>query len=160
MNYIIRPIKPDDNPALARIIRTTLEEFGANHPGTVYFDKKTDYLYELFKKERSYYFVAETEGKVAGGAGIFPTHGLPEDTCELVKMYLVKDARGYGLGKQLLSLCMQKALKLGYKKMYLETMPELKQALGLYHSFGFRPLTAPMGSSCHYGCQIWMYREL
>jgi len=31
----IRPIQPEDNPAIARIIRSVLEEFGANKPGTV-----------------------------------------------------------------------------------------------------------------------------
>ena len=34
---------------LAQIIRTSLAEFGANKPGTVYFDPTTDALYELFQ---------------------------------------------------------------------------------------------------------------
>jgi putative acetyltransferase len=36
------------NTAIAAIIRAALEEFGANKPGTVYFDSSTDALYELF----------------------------------------------------------------------------------------------------------------
>ena len=34
----IRTIQPLDNPVLAKIIRSALTEFGADHPGTVYFN--------------------------------------------------------------------------------------------------------------------------
>ena len=43
----IRNIRPEDNPHLANIVRTTLAEFGANKPGTVYFDPTTDALYDF-----------------------------------------------------------------------------------------------------------------
>lgn len=85
---IIRNIQPTDNPFLSKIIKNALEEFGANHPGTVYYDASTDSLSELFKQKGSAYFVAELAGEIVGGGGIFPTEGLPADTCELVKMYL------------------------------------------------------------------------
>ena len=41
---ILHPIQPSDNAAIAKIIRDTLTEFGAAHPGTVYYDKTTDTL--------------------------------------------------------------------------------------------------------------------
>ena len=47
MNIVIRPIEPADNPALAALIRSTLEEFAVAHPETVYFDPATDALYEF-----------------------------------------------------------------------------------------------------------------
>ena len=94
----LRTIRQDDNPVLAGIIRSTLEEFGANHPGTVYFDESTDHLYEVFNSApRSVYFVAVYKETIVGGGGIFPSAGLPADTCELVKMYLLPVARGIGL---------------------------------------------------------------
>jgi putative acetyltransferase len=86
---IIRPLALKDNAQIAKLIRDTLAEFGANHPGTVYFDPTTDHLFELFSREGSMYNVAEWKGRVVGGCGIFPTDGLPSDTCELVKMYLL-----------------------------------------------------------------------
>ena len=58
---VIRPIEPNDNVALAKVIRDTLTEFGANKPGTVYFDPTTDALYELFRTPGSFYFVAHIE---------------------------------------------------------------------------------------------------
>ena len=101
-NVVIRSIQPADNPFLAKIVRDTLAEFGANHPGTVYYDDTTDALYELFEKEGAGYFVATLDDKVVGGGGIYPTDGLPADTCELVKMYLLPEARGFGLGRTLI----------------------------------------------------------
>jgi len=157
----IRLIQQSDNPALAIIIRTTLTEFGANHPGTVYFDAATDALFELFQKPRSVYYVAETDnGKIVGGGGIFPTEGLPQDTCELVKMYLLPEERGKGLGGLIIEKCLQTAKELGFKQIYIESMPELEKALKVYERFGFNYLSAPMGSSGHFGCELWMIRAI
>jgi putative acetyltransferase len=156
----IREIRPADNAALAKIVRNTLAEFGANHPGTVYYDATTDALYELFQKEKAKYFVAELNGSIAGGGGIYPTDGLPHDTCELVKMYLRPEGRGIGLGKTLIEKCINAARENGFSNIYLETMPELKQALNVYHKFGFEYLKGPMGNSGHTGCSLWMLKKL
>src|SRR5574339_600577 len=126
----IRNIQQQDNPVLAKIVKDTLAEFAANHPNTVYYDPTTDALYQLFQKDRSQYFVAELDGQVVGGGGIYPTDGLAEDT------------------------------ENGYKKIYLETMPELKQALKVYEKFGFEYLKGPMGNSGHTGCSLWMLKKL
>jgi len=160
MNYpVIRSIKPADNPALAKIVRDTLTEFGANHPGTVYYDPTTDALYELFQKTGAGYFVATINDKIVGGAGIYPTDGLPSGTCELVKMYLLPEARGIGLGRTLIEKSLSFAKETGYKQMYLESMPELKQALKVYEKFGFAYLKGPMGNSGHTGCSLWMLKK-
>ena len=155
----IRSIQRADNPFLAKIVRDTLTEFGANHPGTVYYDPTTDALYELFQKKGAGYFTATLSGKVVGGAGIYPTDGLPADTCELVKMYLLPEARGMGLGKTLIEKNLSFAREKGYERVYLETMPELKQALKVYEKFGFEYLKGPMGNSGHTGCSLWMLKK-
>jgi len=158
---MIRPIEPRDNAAMAAIIRRSLEEFGANKPGTVYYDDTTDHLFELFEStQNSAYFIAELDGRLLGGAGIFPTEALPEGTCELVKMYLSADARGMGLGRRMINLCLEKAKENGFRSVYLETMPELKKAVSVYEKFGFHYLDSPMGNSGHCGCDIWMLKEL
>jgi len=160
MNFNIRRIKPSDNPIIADIIRATLKEYGANHPGTVYYDPTTDALFELFQKERSTYNIAELDGEIVGGGGIYPTDGLPVDTCELVKMYLLPKARGIGLGKKMIEQCLQQAKENGFSKVYLETMNELKPALKVYERMGFVYLDGPMGNSGHFGCPLWMLRSL
>ena len=49
---------------------------------------------------------------------------------------------------------------MGYKKMYLETMPELTIAIPMYEKFGFTYLPAAQGSSGHTGCEVWMIKNL
>jgi len=146
---------------LAKIIRDTLTEFGANHPGTVYYDASTDALFELFQKMRSAYYISEApDGKIVGGGGIYPTEGLPGDTCELVKMYLLPEARGKGLGRLIIEKCLQTAREYGFEKVYIESMPELRQALKVYELFGFNYLSAPIGNGGHFGCKLWMVKTL
>lgn len=157
---IIRTILPEDNKTLAKIIRNSLEEFKANKPGTVYFDDTTDNLSEVFKTPNSIYFVAEADGVLLGGGGIYPTQNLPAGTCELVKLYLSNAARGKGIGKLLMEKCFIAAKDLGYKKMYLETMPELNIAVPMYEKMGFTYLQSPQGNSGHGGCDIWMIKDL
>ena len=160
MQPVIRPIEPRDNSAIAVVIRAALAEFGANKPGTVYFDESTDHLFELFRQPGSMYFIAEWQGQVVGGAGIYPTEGLPAGCCELVKMYLTPAARGTGLGRTLISLCLETARDLGFRQVYLETMPELRKAVTVYEKFGFRYLEGPLGNSGHFGCDVWMLKDL
>lgn len=160
MNITIRSIQKTDNPFLSKIVKDTLKEFGANHPNTVYYDATTDTLYELFQTNGAAYFVAELDNEIVGGGGIYPTDGLPADTCELVKMYLLPHARGTGLGRTLIEKSLAFAKEAGYKNIYLETMPELKQALNVYAKFGFEYLKGPMGNSGHTGCSLWMLKSL
>ena len=156
----IRNIEPSDNVAIAAVIRNALAEFGANKPGTVFFDPTTDHLFELFKAPGSVYFVAEKNGIILGGCGIFPTEALPEKTCELVKLYLDKAARGTGLGKALLLKAMDWAKANGYDQVYLESMPELSKAVSIYEKVGFEKLNNALGNSGHCGCDIWMLKKL
>ena len=158
--FFIRLIEPADNADLAIIIRDALTEFGADKPGTVYFDDSTDHLYELFQQQKGIYHVAVLNNTIVGGGGINPTTGLAADTCELVKLYLAPSARGKGIGKAVIEQCLIAAKKAGYKKVYLETMPELISAIPLYEQFGFTYLTGPLGNTGHTGCDIWMIKLL
>ena len=156
----IHALRKEDNPAIAAIIRSVLKEFKANRPGTVYYDPTTDDLFTLFSKPGSEYWILEADGKITGGSGVYPTEGLPVGCCELVKLYLLPEFRGKGYGKLLIEKCFESAAKFGYKQVYLETMPELKMAMGLYEQCGFTYLDGPMGNSGHFGCNIWMLKEL
>lgn len=159
-NIIIRKIEFNDNKEIASIVRAALAEFGANKPGTVYFDDTTDHLFELFQQPGSTYFVAHDGTKLLGGAGIYPTEGLPQQTCELAKMYLCAEARGQGLGKALIEKCLEFARGYGYLQAYIETMPELRKAVSIYEKFGFEYLNGPLGNSGHFGCNVWMLKNL
>ncbi len=160
LSLTIRPISKEDNPMIATIIRSCLTEFGANKPGTVFYDKTTDQLFELFQENGAAYFIAEQEDKIVGGGGIFPSPGLPAGTCELVKMYLLPESRGTGIGATLMNKCMSMAKELGFVSMYIETLPELKKAISVYEKFGFSYLDKPLGDTGHFGCSVWMLKSL
>ncbi len=156
----IRQIQAEDNVAIASIIRAALKEFGADRPGTVYYDDTTDHLFELFQTPKSIYFIASLNEEIIGGGGLFPSPGLPDGTCELVKMYLKPEARGNGVSSKIIQLCIEAAHELGYKKIYLESMPELSTALKIYEKKGWKYLSGPMGNTGHTGCGLWMLLEL
>jgi putative acetyltransferase len=159
-SVIIHPISAENDAQIASIIRQVLKEHGADKPGTVYYDSSTDHLSELFTTPGSTYFLVFVNNHLVGGGGIYPTVGLPAKTCELVKMYLLPEARGQGIGSMLIKKCLTAAKEMGYQYCYLETMPELKNALQVYAKNGFEYLPGPMGDSGHHGCTLWMLKQL
>jgi len=160
MSVTIRKISTQDDAALASIIKKTFDEFGLPKEGTVYADKATDHLSEVFQDAGSVYFIAEEDGTVLGGCGLYPTAGLPAGCVELVKYYLAETARGKGLGKLLLDTCLEEAKNLNYAQVYLESFPSLKAAIGIYKTYGFKQLDAALGNSGHFACNIWMLKDL
>lgn len=161
MSLTIRKNKREDNEILAKIIRGSFHDFEVkNTSGTVYTDQTTDDLFSLFQTEKSALFVAEDDGLILGCCGIFPTDNLPEDTTELAKFYLSKEARGKGIGKLLLEKCVETAKNFGYKKLYLESIPEFSKAVSIYEKQGFHYLEKPLGNSGHSGCDLWMIKNL
>ena len=160
MSLTIRKIGSRDDLQLAIIIKNTFDEFQLPKEGTVYADKTTDHLSTVFEEPGSVYLIAEEDGKVLGGCGIFPTSGLPNGCVELVKFYLSEHARGKGLGKLLLDETIKAAKSLKYTHMYLESFPSLAAAIAIYNTYGFKKLDAPLGNSGHFACNVWMLKEL
>lgn len=155
-----RNIEESDNKELAGLIRSVFREFHIERPGTVYFDPSTDNLSELFKAPGSVYWIAEENGKMLGGCGIFPTPGLPEGCAELVKFYLLAPWRGRGIGRALMERCFESAKLTGYSQLYLESLPELDKAVSMYIKSGFKHIPHALGNSGHFGCNIWMVKDL
>lgn len=161
MPVTIRNISPADNAALAAIIRNTFDEFDTvPKTGTVYSDPETDHLSDLFQAPGSAYYIAEEDGIILGGCGLFPTAGLPDGCVELVKYYLSSAARGKGLGRTLMEQTFEGARALGYKEIYLESFPDFTKAISIYEKAGFHYLDKPLGNSGHFACTVWMLKPL
>ncbi len=156
----LRLIKEVDNAAIATVIRSVLREHGVDRPGTVYTDKATDELYYHFLDEHASYWIAELNGKIVGGCGVFPTSGLPAGCVELVKLYVLNEARGNGIGAKLMNKSIEFARENGFNQVYLETMPELDNAVNLYKKLGFKMINERLGDSGHFACKIWMVKDL
>lgn len=151
----IRPIGPDDDAAMAAIIRTVMPEFGAGGAGFAIHDPEVDWLSRAYARPRCAYFVVERDGMVLGGAGVAPLEGGSQDICELRKMYFLPQARGLGAGTAMIQTCLQAARGFGFAQCYLETLDGMDAAVRLYQKTGFRRLAAPLGATGHGGCDRW-----
>lgn len=156
----IRPIEPRDEAAMASIIRTVMTEFGAVGEGYSINDAEVDEMYAAYSGPGAAYWVVERDGRVLGGAGFGPLAGGDAVTCELKKMYLVGEARGLGLGRRLIELCLDGARRAGYARCYLETLEHMAAARRLYEGYGFERLGGPLGATGHTSCNGWYLLEL
>lgn len=156
----IRPIRADDDAAVAAIIRTVMPEFGACGSGFAINDPEVDWMSRAYAQPRCAYFVVELDGRVVGGGGVAPLEGGDAQTCELRKMYFLPEARGRGAGAQLMARCLDAARGFGFRRCYLETLTGMDAAMRLYERGGFRRIDAPMGDTGHGGCNTFYLREL
>jgi putative acetyltransferase len=158
--YEIGPIKLEDDPAMARIIRTVLASFEMTGPGSAIRDPEVDVMTSAYADSGSAYYVIRRAGKVVGGAGFGPLSEEDGTIAELRKMYLLPEARGCGMGRRLLSHVLDQARAAGYRRMYLETIRRMTAARQLYESFGFEELEGPLGCTGHNDCEVWYAMDL
>ncbi|MBC7747866.1 MAG: GNAT family N-acetyltransferase [Methylotenera sp.] len=159
-NYSIRKINKEDNQEVAALIRAVFDELSIPKVGTAYEDPYLDFMYEEYSKPRSVYYVVENNGRIIGCAGIAPLENEAEIICELQKMYFLPETRGLGIGAEMMAVCLQSARNFGFESCYLETMPFMLDAQKLYKKVGFEYISAPMGSTGHVSCPIWMLKNL
>lgn len=157
---LLRPIRRDDDPEMARIIREVMTEVGATGAGSGFHDAEVDAMSRAYGPDRAVYYVLEESGRLIGGAGIAPLPGADDDVCELRKMYVRPGGRNRGLGRALMERCLDGARRLGYRKVYLETLDSMHQARALYAKHGFVPVDRPMGNTGHSGCNRWFLKIL
>jgi putative acetyltransferase len=75
-------------------------------------------------------------------------------------MYFKKEARGKGLGKKMIQLCIDYAKNNDFQMCYIETMPNMLSAQKLYKSIGFEYIDKPLGNTGHSSCPVWMIKTL
>lgn len=157
--FVMRPIRPSDDAAVADIIRTVMPEFGADGPGFALHDTEVAAMHAAYARPGAAYFVVEVAGTVLGGGGIAPLDGV-EGVCELRKMYFKPGLRGLGAGTALIARCLHAARRLGYRQCYLETLTGMDAAQALYERAGFQRIPEAMGATGHFGCNRFYLRAL
>jgi putative acetyltransferase len=67
---------------------------------------------------------------------------LEDGICEIKRLYVRHDFRGEGAGRALVEAVIEQARTMGYRKMRLDTLPNMLEAQKLYKDLGFREIPA------------------
>jgi len=103
------------------------------------FEQELKELPGEYSEPRGCILLARVETKLAGCVALRP---LSSDICEMKRMYVRPSFRGQGLGRTLAENIIAEARKRRYRRMRLDSLSSMKEALFLYQSLGFVPIDA------------------
>ena len=139
----ISAIEPNEEEAVSNLIKSAMSDFDQSTELVSAIMRRVEHLKTAYSMPGSTYFVARDKmnGNIpVAGAGIGSFHGLPltEGMGEVRDLVVNPDYRGKSLGTKLIYTCIEQAKEFGYKKLYLETTPQMKPAQKLFMRVGFR----------------------
>ena len=82
----------------------------------------------------------ETDGGDSAPVAMGGIKSLGEGRAELKRMYVVEEARGRGIARELLERLEDDARSLGYRELWLETGLPQFEAMAMYESSGYEPI--------------------
>jgi putative acetyltransferase len=92
----------------------------------------------------------------AGCVALRPLEG--PGVCEMKRMYVRPAARGHGIGHLLGQSVVDRARRLGYRTMRLDTDKNMAAAIAVYTRLGFKPCERYNSDPCP--CTLWFELDL
>jgi GNAT superfamily N-acetyltransferase len=137
----ILPARSADEIAM---VKTLFREYAASLGVSLCFQGFDQELAEMpgaYASPAGRLFLVHVNGQPAGCVGLRPLDG-GEGRCEMKRLYLRPGHRGLGLGRRLAELIIAEARDIGYRKLVLDTLADMKTARALYAELGFREISA------------------
>lgn len=120
------------------------------------FEAELDGLPGKYAPSSGRLFLVSVDGKTAGCIAL---RKLEDGICEMKRLYIRENFRGFGLGNKLIEKLIVEARLAGYKKMRLDTLPDkMSKAVKIYESHGFRRI--PPYYPNPYGDTLFMELDL
>lgn len=140
-------IKPARTSAELIAVRALFAAYAASLPVTLdyqNFDSEVSDLPGRYASPRGEILVAwDASKRAVGCVGLRP---LDDETSEMKRLFIVPEARAFGLGKSLTIAVIEAAKARGYSSLRLDTLSTMTTAASLYERIGFRridPYYAP-----------------
>jgi putative acetyltransferase len=132
----LRDARDSDGSAIRAVVGSVLDEYRLRaDPADTDADLQ-DITTHYLNRGGAFRVLVDESGAVVGCGGLYP---LANGEAEIRKMYFHPAARGQGYGRRLLNELLMEARKRGYRRVVLETASQLKEAIALYRSAGFKP---------------------
>ncbi|GGJ07097.1 arsinothricin resistance N-acetyltransferase ArsN1 family A [Paenibacillus hunanensis] len=138
INLDIRAVQREDLPAILTIYNQGIEDRIATLESET---KDQSYIEAWFEEHQDRYtaLIAQRHGTTVGWAAINRySHRCAYDAVADLSIYVTRDARGTGVGSQLLASLEQVAQENKFRKIILFTFPFNYAGQGLYRKQGYR----------------------
>lgn len=101
------------------------------------YDEEIKDLEKKYGQPEGRLYLAYLDGKLAGCIAL---RKLDNENCEMKRLFVRPELRGKKIANSLIEKIIEDAKGIGYKSMFLDTLPFLKSAIHLYKKLGFEEI--------------------